>query len=233
MFHASLDIWPQNVCITNENNSNFSHTFHVNNHCCLPLHSRRILWLEELYLFGQLYRSPLGTRRCCDVESTSMTLIQCRNKVVCPVGLHSLWNSGRRTRPHHGTKVSNVMSSRVMQRETDYSPQTIRCHETQRITTYNHTWQPELSVVSATHLSDTRDTLAAVSIHACCYHLSLFRLIPRLDRVDSVETTQTSWVVGSSPVLCLGTSASITVYGYILSTISESKIQNILLNFIF
>ena len=30
--------------------------------------------------------SPLGTRRCCDVESTSMTLIQRRNNVVCPVG---------------------------------------------------------------------------------------------------------------------------------------------------
>ena len=30
---------------------------------------------------------PLGTRRCCDVESTSMTLIQRRNDVVCPVGL--------------------------------------------------------------------------------------------------------------------------------------------------
>ena len=29
---------------------------------------------------------PLGTRRCCDVESTSMTLIQRRNNVVCPVG---------------------------------------------------------------------------------------------------------------------------------------------------
>ena len=31
-------------------------------------------------------RMPLGTRRCCDVESTSMTLIQRRNSVVCPAG---------------------------------------------------------------------------------------------------------------------------------------------------
>ena len=30
---------------------------------------------------------PPGTRRCCGVESTSMTLIQSRNNVVCPVGL--------------------------------------------------------------------------------------------------------------------------------------------------
>ena len=29
---------------------------------------------------------PLGTRRCYDVESTSATLIQRRNNVVCPVG---------------------------------------------------------------------------------------------------------------------------------------------------
>ena len=29
---------------------------------------------------------PPGTRRCCDVESTSLTLIQRRNNVVCPVG---------------------------------------------------------------------------------------------------------------------------------------------------
>ena len=30
--------------------------------------------------------SPLGTRQCCDVESTSLTLNQRRNNVVCPVG---------------------------------------------------------------------------------------------------------------------------------------------------
>ena len=31
---------------------------------------------------------PFGTRRCCDVESTSMTLIQRCNNVVCPVGMN-------------------------------------------------------------------------------------------------------------------------------------------------
>ena len=31
---------------------------------------------------------PLGTRRCYDVESASMTLIQRRNNVVCPVGYY-------------------------------------------------------------------------------------------------------------------------------------------------
>ena len=30
--------------------------------------------------------TPPGTRRCCAIESTSMTLIQCCNNVVCPVG---------------------------------------------------------------------------------------------------------------------------------------------------
>ena len=29
---------------------------------------------------------PLGTRRCCNVESTLLTLIYRRNNVVCPVG---------------------------------------------------------------------------------------------------------------------------------------------------
>ena len=31
----------------------------------------------------------LGTQRFCDVESTSMTLIQCRKNVVCPVGFRA------------------------------------------------------------------------------------------------------------------------------------------------
>ena len=31
--------------------------------------------------------SPLGTPRVCDVESTSMKVIQRRNNVVCPVGV--------------------------------------------------------------------------------------------------------------------------------------------------
>ena len=31
-------------------------------------------------------RFPLGTRRFCDVKSTSKTLIQRRNNIVCPVG---------------------------------------------------------------------------------------------------------------------------------------------------
>ena len=33
---------------------------------------------------------PLGTRRCCDIVTTSMTLLQCHNNVVCPVGSYSL-----------------------------------------------------------------------------------------------------------------------------------------------
>ena len=32
-------------------------------------------------------KNPLGPSRCCDVESTSMTLIQRLNNVVCPVVL--------------------------------------------------------------------------------------------------------------------------------------------------
>ena len=40
------------------------------------------------------WKNPLDTQRYCDLESTSFTLIQCRNKhekVVCPVGI--LWLS--------------------------------------------------------------------------------------------------------------------------------------------
>ena len=43
----------------------------------------------DVYLWSvitSLLSFPLGTRRCCDVESTSLTLIQRRNNVVCPVG---------------------------------------------------------------------------------------------------------------------------------------------------
>ena len=29
---------------------------------------------------------PLGTRRCSDIESTLMTLIKCRDNVVCLLG---------------------------------------------------------------------------------------------------------------------------------------------------
>ena len=36
--------------------------------------------------YGMSFVFSLGTRRCCDVESTSMTLIQHHNNVVCPVG---------------------------------------------------------------------------------------------------------------------------------------------------
>ena len=34
-------------------------------------------------------RVQLGTRHCCDVKSTSMTLIRRRNKVVRPMGILS------------------------------------------------------------------------------------------------------------------------------------------------
>ena len=44
--------------------------------------SKSLLHNESLVLSPY----PLGTRRCCDVESTSMTLILRRNNVVCPVG---------------------------------------------------------------------------------------------------------------------------------------------------
>ena len=32
---------------------------------------------------------PIDTRRCCDVESTPVTLIQRCNNVVCPVEYHT------------------------------------------------------------------------------------------------------------------------------------------------
>ena len=55
----------------------------------------RKVWQETWRLKSSLCRpallevnkfTPLGTRRCYDVESTSMTLMQRRNNVVCPVG---------------------------------------------------------------------------------------------------------------------------------------------------
>ena len=41
------------------------------------------------HVFSAYTVYPLGTRRCCDVESTSTTLIQRPNNVVCPVGIPS------------------------------------------------------------------------------------------------------------------------------------------------
>ena len=38
------------------------------------------------YCKAVFYDHPLGTRRCYDVESTSLTLIQRRSNVVCPLG---------------------------------------------------------------------------------------------------------------------------------------------------
>ena len=85
-------------------------TFQLSSYCCLSLH-RELLYckLDWVRLEGHpgwiwfvldgvdqrrtllqcrrkllhLLWSPLDTRRCCDVESTSLTLIQRRNNVVC------------------------------------------------------------------------------------------------------------------------------------------------------
>ena len=45
-----------------------------------------------LFFSGRKDTIPLDTRRCCDVELTSLTLIQRRNNVVCPVG-YTILNS--------------------------------------------------------------------------------------------------------------------------------------------
>ena len=45
---------------------------------------RQCAEVYQFYGYGGL-ASLLGTRRCCDVESTSLTLIQLRNNVECPV----------------------------------------------------------------------------------------------------------------------------------------------------
>ena len=39
----------------------------------------------SIYLTYIIVVPPQDTGRCCDVESTSMTLIQCRNNAVCPL----------------------------------------------------------------------------------------------------------------------------------------------------
>ena len=56
----------------------------VSAHDILGGHSQPCCQMPPLY-----HSHPLGTRRCCDVESTSMTLIQCRSNVVCPLGTES------------------------------------------------------------------------------------------------------------------------------------------------
>ena len=38
------------------------------------------------YDYERYHQYPLGTQRCCDIELTSLTLIQRHNNVVCPVG---------------------------------------------------------------------------------------------------------------------------------------------------
>ena len=47
---------------------------------------------------GRPTMNPVGTRRCCDAESTSLTSILRRNNVVCPVGTHQYeWHTSHRT----------------------------------------------------------------------------------------------------------------------------------------
>ena len=52
---------------------------------CLPLQTMSSSHANS-HAYLRRGRNTLGTRLCCEVESTSMTLIQRRNNVVCPVG---------------------------------------------------------------------------------------------------------------------------------------------------
>ena len=60
-----------------------------------PRSRLRLVQKKDLVVFpfsstlSTLHGNPLGKRRCCDVESTSLTLLQRRNNVVCPVGRFS------------------------------------------------------------------------------------------------------------------------------------------------
>ena len=55
---------------------------------------------------------PLDTRRCCDVESTSLTLIQRRSNVVCLVGILTYKHRIQTFEPENVTSKSNGGSSR-------------------------------------------------------------------------------------------------------------------------
>ena len=44
------------------------------------MHEKNVLLLREV--FSTNVCIPLGTQRCCEVESTSMTLIKSRNNVM-------------------------------------------------------------------------------------------------------------------------------------------------------
>ena len=55
-----------------------------------------MLWKSIFYVIRHEWRVisyPLGTRRYYDVELTSLTLIQRRNNVVCPVGKFATWST--------------------------------------------------------------------------------------------------------------------------------------------
>ena len=62
--------------------------FYVQKVQCLEIFVQKVLCLESTgdYLICQF---QLGTQRFCDVESTSMTLIQCCKNAVCPVGFRA------------------------------------------------------------------------------------------------------------------------------------------------
>ena len=53
--------------------------------------SAQLIYTDRLiggvgYSMSWYLQLPLGTQRCCDIESTSLTLIYCLNNVVWPVG---------------------------------------------------------------------------------------------------------------------------------------------------
>ena len=56
------------------------------------------MWIIEVCAHkvrgAEQWRNPLSTRRCCEVQSTSWTLIERRNNVVSPVGMFCrIWHS--------------------------------------------------------------------------------------------------------------------------------------------
>ena len=56
--------------------------FYVQKVLCSEIFVQKVLCLES--------RGDYGTRRFCNVEATSMTLIQCHKNVVCSVGFSEL-----------------------------------------------------------------------------------------------------------------------------------------------
>ena len=78
IYHDNRAILSKGDCVLNHT-KDLVHPIHL---VSCPSHS-----YDTMQIPGLLSPSPLSTQRCCDVESTLMTLIQRRSNVLCSVGI--------------------------------------------------------------------------------------------------------------------------------------------------